>query len=79
MAFIGKLDIPAHIKVQVPIPVHIQKTGPRSDMGAVIDPGLLGNIRKGAVAIIAVEHIRAVIIEIQIRVPVVIIVTDGDP
>ena len=76
MFFIGEFKIDGNVKVQITIFIHIEKTGPCPHLKAVVHTCFFCHVCKGTVAIIAVQNIRAVIIEVNIRVPVIVVITD---
>ena len=78
MVLVGELDVVGDVQVQVAVAVDVQKAGPGADLLAVADAGRGGHVGERAVAVVAVQHVRAEVAHVEVRVAVVVVVADGD-
>ncbi len=78
MFFIRKLQIVRNVKVQVAILVHVKKTGPGPHLKSTVYTRLFCHIGKGTIAVIAIQYVRSVIIQVNIRIPVIVVIANGN-
>ena len=73
----GRIQIVDHVEVGGSVPVVIEEGGTGAPFGAG-NARPAGDVAEGAVAVVAVEPVGAEISEVEIGVPVVVVVTHGD-
>ena len=55
-----------------------RKQAPAPTLSAVGHAGLRGHVGERAVAVVAVEHVRAEVVEVEVGIAVVVVVADRD-
>ena len=68
-----EIHVVRHVEIQIAVQIVVAEGGARTP-SRVADSGEAGNVRKAAVPLVAVETVGAVVGDIQVHVPVVVVV-----
>ncbi len=73
-----EIDVVRNEQVQVTVGIHIEKIRTRTNFLTIHHARLFRHIGESPIAVVPVQDIRAVVIEVQIGIPIVVVIRHGD-
>jgi len=77
VVLVREIDVARDVEVQVAVLVDVQEASARADVVAVGNARLLGDVRKRAVAIVSVQDVGSVVVQVEVEVAVVVVIAGG--